>query len=236
MRRRFWPNEDPIGKHISITAEGGISREIVGVASDLKNSALDAESEIEIYEPYLQFPWNFMAITVRTAADPLTLAPSVREQILAVDRAQPIYDLKTMAQIVGDSVSQPRLYMLLLGIFAGIALVLASVGIYGVMNYSVNQRKHEIGIRMAIGAQRSDIMKMIVGQGMLMAAAGVVIGLVAAFFLGRVVEMLLFGVSGRDPMTFIGLPFVLILVSLLASYVPARRATRVDPVIALRAE
>jgi putative ABC transport system permease protein len=126
--------------------------------------------------------------------------------------------------------------MLLLGIFAGIALVLASVGIYGVMNYSVNQRKHEIGIRMAIGAQRSDIMKMIVGQGMLLAAAGVVIGLVAAFFLGRIVEMLLFGVSGRDPMTFIGLPFVLILVSLLASYVPARRATRVDPMIALRAE
>jgi putative ABC transport system permease protein len=126
--------------------------------------------------------------------------------------------------------------MLLLGIFAGIALVLAAVGIYGVMNYSVNQRKHEIGIRMAIGAQRSDIMKMIVGQGMLLATIGVAIGVVAAFLLGWAVEMLLFGVSGRDPLTFIALPLVLVLVALLASYVPARRATRVDPMIALRAE
>ena len=126
--------------------------------------------------------------------------------------------------------------MLLLGIFAGIALVLAAVGIYGVMNYSVNQRKHEIGIRMAIGAQRSDIMKMVVGQGMLLATIGVAIGVVAAFLLGWVVEMLLFGVSGRDPLTFIALTFVLVLVALLASYVPARRATRVDPMIALRAE
>jgi predicted permease len=236
MRRRFWPNEDPIGKHISITAEAGVSREIVGVVSDVKNSSLDAESGLEIYEPYLQFPWSFMAIVVRTAADPLRLAPAVRDEILAVDKAQPVYDVKTMTQIVGDSLSQPRLYMLLLGIFAGIALVLAAVGIYGVMNYSVNQRRHEIGIRMAIGAQRSDIMKMIVGQGMLLATIGVAVGVAAAFFLGWVVEMLLFGVSGRDLSTFIALPFVLVLVALLASYVPARRATRVDPMIALRAE
>lgn len=236
MRRRFWPNEDPIGKHISLTAEAGVSRAIVGVVSDVKNSSLDSESGLEVYEPYLQFPWSFMAIVVRTAADPLRLAPAVRDEILAVDKAQPVYDVKTMAQIVGDSVSQPRLYMLLLGIFAGIALVLAAVGIYGVMNYSVNQRKHEIGIRMAIGAQRSDIMKMIVGQGMLLATIGVAIGVAAAFLLGRVVEMLLFGVSGRDLSTFIALPFVLVLVALLASYVPARRATRVDPMNALRAE
>ena len=236
MRRRFWPDEEAIGKHISIIAEAGLSREIVGVVSDVKNSSLDGESGLEIYEPYLQFPWSFMAIVARTAADPLRLAPAVRDEILAVDRAQPVYDVKTMAQIVGDSVSQPRLYMLLLGIFAGIALVLAAVGIYGVMNYSVNQRKHEIGIRMAIGAQRSDIMKMIVGQGMLLATIGVAIGVVAAFLLGWAVEMLLFGVSGRDPLTFIALPLVLVLVALLASYVPARRATRVDPMIALRAE
>ncbi|HWO02793.1 MAG TPA: ABC transporter permease, partial [Blastocatellia bacterium] len=236
MRQRFWPNEDPIGRHISITAEGGISREIVGVVTDVKNSTLDAESGLEIYEPYLQFPWSFMAIAVRTAADPLSLAPAVRSEILAVDKAQPVYDVKTMSQIVGDSVSQPRLYMLLLGIFAAIALVLSAVGIYGVMNYSVNQRKHEIGIRMAIGAQRSDILKMIVGQGMLLASIGVAIGIVAALLLGRVVEMLLFGVSGRDVTTFIGFPLVLIAVSLLSSYVPARRATRVDPMIALRAE
>ncbi len=236
MRRLFWPNEDPIGKHISIAAEAGVSREIVGVVADVKHSSLDAESGLQIYEPYLQFPWSFMAIVARTAADPLSLAPAVRTEILAVDRAQPVYDVKTMAQIMGDSVSQPRLYMLLLGIFAAIALVLAAVGIYGVMNYSVNQRKHEIGIRMAIGAQPSDILKMIVGQGMLLASIGVAIGIIAAFFLGRIVEMLLFGVSGRDPMTFIGLPIVLVLVALVASYFPARRATRVDPVIALRAE
>jgi putative ABC transport system permease protein len=236
MRRRFWPNEEPIGKHISIVAEAGVSREIVGVVADVKHSSLDAESGLEIYEPYLQFPWNFMALTVRTAGDPLRLAPVVKDEILAIDKGQPVYDVKTMAQIVGDSVSQPRLYMLLLGIFATIALVLSAVGIYGVMNYTVNQRKHEIGIRMAIGAQPSDILKMVVGQGMLLALIGVLIGVVAAFFLGRVIEMLLFGVSGRDLMTFVGLPVVLILVSLLSSYVPARRATRVDPMIALRAE
>ena len=236
MRRRFWPNEEGIGKHISITAEAGVSREIVGVVADVKNSSLDAESGLEIYEPYLQSPWSFMALAVRTMADPLRLAPVVKDEILAIDKGQPVYDVKTMAQIVGDSVSQPRLYMLLLGIFATIALVLSAVGIYGVMNYSVNQRKHEIGIRMAIGAQPSDILKMIVGQGMLLASLGVVIGVVAAFFLGRIIEMLLFGVSGRDLMTFLGLPVVLVLVSLLSSYIPARRATRVDPMIALRAE
>ena len=236
MRRRFWPDEEPIGKHISIVAEAGLSREIVGVVADVKHSSLDAESGLEIYEPYLQFPWSFMALAVRTAADPLRLAPVVRDEILAIDRGQPVYDVKTMAEIVGDSVSQPRLYMLLLGIFAAIALVLSAVGIYGVMNYSVNQRKHEIGIRMAIGAQPSDILKMVVGQGMLLASIGVGIGVVAAFFLGRIIEMLLFGVSGRDPVTFVGLPVVLVLVSLLSSYVPARRATRVDPMIALRTE
>jgi putative ABC transport system permease protein len=236
MRRRFWPSDEPIGKHLSIVAEAGVSREIVGVVADVKHSSLDAESGLEIYEPYLQFPWNFMALAVRTAADPLRLAPVVRDEILAIDRGQPVYDVKTMAEIVGDSVSQPRLYMLLLGIFAAIALVLSAVGIYGVMNYAVNQRRHEIGIRMAIGAQPSDILKMVVGQGMLLASIGVAIGVLAALFLGRIIEVLLFGVSGRDLMTFVGFPIVLVLVSLLSTYVPARRATRVDPMIALRAE
>lgn len=236
MRRLFWPNEDPVGKHISITAEAGVSREIVGVVADVKQSSLDAESGLQVYEPYLQFPWNFMAIVVRTAGDPLRMAPSVRNEILAVDKAQPVYDVKSMAQIMDDSVSQPRLYMALLAIFAAIALVLAGVGIYGVMNYSVNQRKHEIGIRMAIGAQPSQILNMIVAQGMLLAAIGVAIGIVAALFLSRIVEMLLFSVSGRDPMTFVVLPIVLVLVALVSSYFPARRATRVDPMIALRAE
>ncbi|HSF23109.1 MAG TPA: FtsX-like permease family protein, partial [Blastocatellia bacterium] len=221
---------------ISITAEAGVSREIVGVVADVKQSSLDAESGLQVYEPYLQFPWNFMAIVVQTAGDPLRMAPSVRNEILAVDKAQPVYDVKSMAQIMDDSVSQPRLYMALLAIFAAIALVLAGVGIYGVMNYSVNQRKHEIGIRMAIGAQPSQILNMIVAQGMLLAAIGGAIGIVAALFLSRIVEMLLFSVSGRDPMTFVVLPIVLVLVALVSSYFPARRATRVDPMIALRAE
>jgi putative ABC transport system permease protein len=202
----------------------------------VKLSSLDAEPGLQIYEPYLQFPWSFMAIVVRTAGDPLGGSAAVRAEILGVDKAQPVYDVKTMAQILGESVSQPRLYMLLLGIFAAIALVLAAVGIYGVMNYSVNQRKHEIGIRMAIGAQPSNILKMIVGQGMLMASIGVAIGIGAAFLLGRVIEVLLFTVSGRDPLTFIVLPIILVLVALVSSYFPARRATRVDPMNALRAE
>ena len=240
MARRYWPDEDPVGRHMTIPSAGPISREIVGVVADVKHEKLDAESGSEMYAPYLQIPYTFMSLAVRTGTDPAQMANSVRSQILAVDSSQAIYDVKTMQQMVSESVSQPRLNTLLLALFAGIALVLAAVGIYGVMSTAVNQRKHEIGIRMAVGAQPTDILKMIVGQGMALALVGLVIGMTAAFLLAffttRIIEGFLFGVSATDLTIFVGIPFLLALVSLLSCYIPARRATRVDPMIALRAE
>ncbi len=181
-----------------------------------------------------------MGFVIRTASDPTKMISAMRSAILEVDPNQTVYDVKTLQQLLGESVSQPRLYTVLLGIFAGVALALAAVGIYGVLNYSVNQRKQEIGIRMALGAQASDILKMVVGQGMLLTAIGLAIGLVAslllAFFMTKLIEGFLFGVSSTDMTIFIGIPLLLALVSLLSCYIPARRATKVDPMIALRAE
>jgi len=232
---RFWPNEDPIGKHLTIPFIGG-SREVVGVVSDVKHSSLDTESGLEMYVPYTQKPFNFMGLVVRTTGDPIRMAPAVRGEILSIDRSQPVYDVKSMSQIVGESVSQPRLYTLLLAIFATLAVVLAAVGIYGVMSYSVTQRSHEIGIRMALGADRSDILKMVVGNGMLLAAVGMALGLGAAFVSARVLESLLFGVGIRDLTTFISVPLLLAAITFLSCFIPARRATHIDPMVALRYE
>ena len=245
MRRRMLelitvPDEEIVGKHITIPSDGTISREIIGVVGDVKHSALDTESGAEMYVPYLQKPLPFMGLVIRTASEPAQLTNAVRGEVLAVDPSQPVYDVKTMQQLVGESLSQPRLYTALLGIFAGVALALAAVGIYGVLNYSVNQRRQEIGIRMALGAQASDILKMVVGHGMLLTAMGLAIGLIAslllAFFMTRLIEGFLFGVSATDMSIFIGIPLLLALVSLFSCYIPARRATKVDPMIALRAE
>ncbi|HEX8090251.1 MAG TPA: ABC transporter permease [Blastocatellia bacterium] len=240
MARRYWPDEDPVGKHMTIPGDGPISREIVGVVADVKHAKLDAESGSEMYVPYLQKPYTFMGLVVRTGTDPAQMTNAVRNQILAVDNSQAVYDIKTMQQMVGESVSQPRLNMLLLTIFAGIALVLAAVGIYGVMSTTVSQRKQEIGIRLALGAQASDILKMIVRQGMTLALVGLAVGVVVAFLLAllftRFIEGFLFDVSATDLTIFIGIPLLLFLVALLSCYIPARRATRVDPMVALRAE
>jgi putative ABC transport system permease protein len=236
MARRHWPGEDPIGRRVTLPSLGGISREIVGVVGDIKHSGLDTESGAQMYLPYPQQPWNFMSLVVRAQSDPTKMAGAVRHEISALDTNQSAYDVKTMQQVVSESVSQPRLYTVLLGVFAAVAMLLAAVGIYGVMNYLVTQRIHEIGIRMALGAQASHIFKMIVGQGMLLVLIGVVAGLVAAFLLTRIMESLLFGVSARDLATFMGIPIVLAVVAFLSIYVPARRAMRVNPMVALRQE
>jgi putative ABC transport system permease protein len=173
---------------------------------------------------------------VRTNFDPLSLAATVRQTVWEIDKDQPVSDISSMEEIVSDSVARQRFSMLLLGAFAGLALVLAAVGIYGVMSYSVAQRTREIGIRMTLGAQRSDVMKMTIGQGLRLVLTGVAIGLAGAFVLTRVMSTLLFGVSPTDPVTFITISIVLIGVAVLASYIPALRATRVDPMFALRYE
>src|SRR2546430_1279265 len=176
------------------------------------------------------------ALVVRTSVEPISLATSVRNAIWAVDKDQPVADIDTMDHIVSEAIARQRFSMLLLGIFAALALLLAAVGIYGVMSYSVAQRTHEIGIRMALGAQRSDVLKMTIKQGLKLVTFGLVIGLGSAFILTRVMASLLFGVSATDPLTFVTISLMLMGVALLASYIPALRATKVEPIIALRYE
>jgi putative ABC transport system permease protein len=236
MASRYWPGENPLGRRLTIPSMGDIPREVVGVVGDVKHSGLDAQAGPELYVPYLQKPFPFMTVVVRTTSDPLQTASALRGALLSVDSSQPVYGIKTMDQIVSESMSQSRLYSSLLATFAALAVTLAAVGIYGVMSYNVSQRAHEIGIRMALGAERRHILRMIVGEAMTLAVLGVLVGVGAAVALTRVMETLVFGVGVRDAATFAAVPVVLGLVAFLSCYVPARRATEVDPMIALRYE
>ncbi|MGA9770726.1 MAG: ABC transporter permease [Blastocatellia bacterium] len=250
LARGLFPNADPIGKRLTIQGVGGIpdiACEIVGIVGHVKHFGLgtDAQQKIQyqLYFPYSQIPDIFLApmvegmtVVARTSSDPTGLINEAKSQVLAVDKDQPVNNIKTMEQIIAASISQQRFSMLLLGIFAVVALVLAAVGIYGVMSYTVTQRTHEIGIRMALGARPGDVLKLVVRQGMTLAIAGVGIGLGAAFALTRLMESLLYGVSATDPLTFAAISIVLAGVALGACFIPARRATKVDPMIALRYE
>jgi putative ABC transport system permease protein len=236
MAKKFFPDEDPIGKHINVTNGPERFREIVGIVSDVKQYGLDQPTTAQTYEPYLQTPFSGMTLIVRTEGNPTNLSAAIRDQVLAVDKDQPVSRIRPLDQIVSDSVSKQRFSMTLLGVFAVLALILAAVGLYGVMSYAVTQRTHEIGIRMALGASAGDVLRLVVGQGMMLALIGIGIGLIASFGLTRVMASLLFGVSATDPMTFIAISVVLAGVTLVACAVPARRALKVDPMIALRYE
>ncbi|HVG32964.1 MAG TPA: ABC transporter permease [Pyrinomonadaceae bacterium] len=236
MAKKFFPGEDPIGKGINVTNGPERFREIVGIVSDVKQYGLDKATPAQTYEPFLQEPFSGMTLIVRTEGDPTAMNASIRSQVLSIDKDQPVSRIRTLEQIVYESVAKQRFSMLLLGVFGVVALILAAVGLYGVMSYAVTQRTHEIGIRMALGAQQKDVIRLVVGQGMVLALIGVVIGLVAAFALTRVMATLLFNVSATDPLTFLAIPALLTMVALAASLVPARRAMRVDPMIALRYE
>ena len=235
MARRYWPDEDPIGKRLKID-QGDPWMEIVGVVADVKHLGLDSQSRTELYVPYFKDPWPFMTIVVRRGPGSAGLANAMRSEVWTVDKDLPVPDIKPMEQLLADSVARRRFNMLLLGLFGAVALVLAAVGIYGVMSYSVTQRTREIGIRMALGAKRSDVLKLVVGQGMTLALIGVGIGLAAAFALTRVLTSLLFAVGATDPATFVIISVLLAGVALAACLVPARRATKVDPMTALRYE
>jgi putative ABC transport system permease protein len=239
MARRFWPGEEAIGKRI---AAGRIRTpadliEVVGVVKDVRQFQLTAEPRPQMYLSYRQAA--FFAprdLVVKTDVDPASMATTVRKTVWEIDKDQPVSNIQTMEEILADSIARQRFSMLLLAIFAGVALVLAGVGIYGVMSYSVAQRTREIGIRMALGAQTGAVLKLAVGYGMKLVIAGIVIGLIAAFALTRVMSSLLFGVTATDPTTFTLISLLLVAVAALASYIPARRATKVDPMIALRYE
>ena len=236
LAKKFFPDEDPIGKRINVTNGPERFREIVGIVGDVKQYGLAQPTTMQTYEPYLQTPFSGMTLVVRADGNPAALSGAIRSEVLAIDKEQPVSRIRPLEQVVSESVAKQRFLMLLLGIFASVALVLAAVGLYGVMSYSVNQRYHEIGIRAALGAQRKDVLKLVVGQGMALALTGAAIGLAASFALTRLMASLLFGVSATDPLTFAVIALLLTIVALLACYLPARRAMKVDPMIALRYE
>jgi putative ABC transport system permease protein len=240
VARRFWAKGQAPGKRVHLGWSGSPWYSVVGVVSDVKQMGLDSQAPLAMYVPYSQAPrpffLSFITIVARTDSDPLNMANALRHAVLAVDHDMPVFDVTSMEQLVHKSVSTPRFNALLLAAFASLALILAVVGIYGVTSYSVTQRTHEIGIRMAVGAERSAILRMIVRRGFHLAALGTVLGLVAALGLTRVLCSLLFGVQATDPLTYLTVAAALIGVSLIASYIPARRATKVDPLVALRYE
>jgi putative ABC transport system permease protein len=236
LARRFWPGEDPVGRRIRIGPDGGVELTIVGVVGDVRQLRLESEPEPELYFPYEQAPSGTLTLVVRADRSPENLAPTMRAAVRAVEREQPVYNVLTMRQLLGRAVAPRRISMLLLNAFAVLALGLAAVGIYGVMAYGVAQRRREIGVRMALGAHRADVLRLVVGQGMALALAGVGVGLVAAFGLTRVLASLLYGVSRTDPRVFFGLSALLVAVALVACWLPARRASGLDPLAALRTE
>ncbi len=235
--KRYFPNEDPIGRRIVFDGNDKTAREIVGVVADVRRNGLDADVQPEMYVSQVQRPERRMNVVIRSeSGDASQLAQAARAEVKAFDSNQIIWRVQTLEELLGTSVAPRRFNMLLLGIFAGVALVLAAVGLYGVMSYSVSWRTQEIGIRMALGAKRADVLRLVVRQGMTMTFIGLAIGLVGAFLLSRVMTGLLHGVSPTDPLTFTGVSIVLLAVALLACLIPARRATRVDPIVALRTE
>ncbi|MGB8459080.1 MAG: ABC transporter permease, partial [Candidatus Acidiferrum sp.] len=236
MARRFWPGEDPIGKRFRMGDTKGPWKTVVGVVGDVLHRGLDAPHTLQVYLPNTQFADSLVILAVRTSNDPASLASSVRAEIAALDPQVPVSAVATMDEVVSASVENQRFGALLFMLFGAIALLLTAVGIYGVVSYGVAQRTHEIGIRLALGAGRGEVLKLIVSEAMKPALLGAVLGLCAAFGLTRLLTGLLFNVKPTDPPIFAAVLGVLIGVALLASYIPARRATRVDPMVALRYE
>ncbi len=239
--REFFPNEDPIGKTITLGWGRGpgtprAGGEVVGILGDVKDAGLNEPTPPQIYLPFRQWTVGSMSVVLKTAVPPLSLADAARSEVYAVDRSLAVSNVGTLDAIVAKSISQQRFYMLLLTVFAAVALALAAIGIFGVLSYAVSQRTREIGIRMALGAQGHSVVHLIVGQAMVLVGCGVAAGLVAALLLSQTLAKMLFGVTPTDPVTYAAVAAVLAAVALVASYLPAHRATRVDPIVALRAE
>ena len=237
MARKFWPNESPLGKRVTMKDWGApLTGKVVGIVGDVRANGLDEAVSPMIYWPSYQFAQIFNSIVVRSDLNLPTLIPAVKSQIWSVDKNQPVSKIETMDQVLSDSLARRRIYMALLIVFAGAALLLAAVGIYGVMSYGVNQRVHEIGLRLALGAERGDVLHLILSEGVKIALIGTGIGIAATLVLTRLMTSLLFGVTATDPATFTIVGVLPLRVALLACYIPARRAMRVNPMVALRYE
>jgi putative ABC transport system permease protein len=250
MARKYWPKEDAIGQVITIGKGLGPQfddppRQIVGIVGNVRETGLSDSDVGVMYLPEGQVPNGLTALAnsviplawaIRSSKEPATLAVAVEREIRGVDSQMPVSKVATMEQLLSEQVSRQNFNMLLLTIFAGIACTLAAIGIYGLMSYAVEQRTQELGIRMALGAERSDMLRLVLAQGMKLACAGVVIGAGIAFALARLLTGMLYGVKASDPSTFVGVALLLTAVALVATYIPARRAMRVDPVVALRNE
>jgi putative ABC transport system permease protein len=243
LARQYFANDDPIGKRVApgfstlpVRDDDSGMREIIGVVADVKHQNLQAAAQPEIYFAQSQMPMPAMTVVVRTAGEPRALQSAVRGVVQSLDKNAPVYTVRTVEEIFARSVATPRFNTLLFGLFAAVALILTTVGLYGVISCSVSENTQQIGIRVALGAQRGDVFKLIVGQGVMLTIAGVVIGLGAAYLLTRLMSSLLFGVGSTDPWTFTGVAALLLSVAALACYLPARRAMKVDPMVALRYE
>src|SRR6266853_1122539 len=233
--KRYWLDQNPVGKHLA-NSRDMIQREVVGVVADVKFNPLNATNSEEMYLPAAQSAWPAMTLVVRTAGDFRSLVPSVRAKIAEVDPTLPVSGILSMEDVVSTSIAQPRLIMQFVGVFAGFALMLSAVGVYGVMAYSVTQRKQELGIRVALGAAPRDILRLVVVEGMRLTLIGVILGVLTSLLLTRLLATLLFGVHAIDPIAFVGSALVLVAAAFVACYLPARRATRVDPIVVLRFE
>jgi predicted lysophospholipase L1 biosynthesis ABC-type transport system permease subunit len=242
MAKENWPNDDPIGKHIAVDGRNNnglddpIWRKVVGVVAHVKNYGVDQPSRVESYVPFTQSTSGGGYIVLRTSGDPSSLSQAMRAAVQSVNPNIPVSRIQTLSAIVDENVAPRRLSVLLLSSFAGLALALAAVGIYGVMSYTITQRTHEIGIRIALGAGRGNIFRLVVGSGMMLLAIGIAIGLGGALYLSQFLGTLLFQVRPTDLLTFVGVPVILVAIGLAACSLPARRATSVDPILALRME
>jgi putative ABC transport system permease protein len=237
LARRLFPNEDPLGKRLNVPDTDAEWTNVVGVVNDIRHTGLDGAIDQVVYLNYRQLPRpNGMELALRGAVEPSSLAPALRNAVREIDPALPVYDVMTMNERLSNSVADRRFNLLLLGGFAALALLLAGVGVYGVISYVVTQRTHEVGIRIALGAQRADVLRLFIKQGMAMVTLGVALGLLGAFALTRVMKGLLFDVSASDPLTFACVALLLSLIALAACYLPARHAARIDPLASLRRE